>query len=385
MKIVIIGPAWPYRGGIAAFTERLAHEFQHEGHEVEVATFTLQYPSFLFPGKTQYSESPAPSDLKISRLVNSINPFNWLSASRKIAAMHPDKLVLMHWLPLMAPCFGSLARLVKRKCGCEVVAVLHNIIHHEPKPLDVWLTRYLVRPIDSFVALSHSVRETLMRFTDAPCHVTPHPLYDHYGMLMNREEASRRLGMNPDKKHLLFFGLIRDYKGLDLLCEAMEQLRDTDVQLMVAGEFYGGEEKYAKWMEMSRRDDEAAKQQDNKDTRKQMDILWHTRFIPDEEVAMYFSAADLVVQPYRTATQSGVTQIAYHFEKPMLVTNVGGLPEIVPHGKCGYVVDVTPVAIADAIRDFAGKENVFFAAGLREEKARYGWDKMTAAIITTPL
>ncbi len=370
MNIILLGPAWPYRGGIAAFTERLAHQFLAEGHHVHIVTFTLQYPSFLFPGKTQYSDSPAPADLNITRLVSSINPFNWLRAARQIARLQPDQLVFMHWLPLMAPCFGTIARLVRHYVpNCRTVAVLHNVIPHEPKPWDVLFTRYFVRPIQHFVALSDSVFQSLQTITmgTAPCSLSPHPLYDHYGSLLPRAEASAAIQLDLDTFHLLFFGLIRDYKGLDLLCRAMDQLTDLPVQLVVAGEFYGGEDKYAQW-------------------RNAANIVWHTGFVPDDQVATYFSAADLIVQPYKTATQSGVTQIAYHFEKPMLVTNVGGLPEIVPHLECGYVVDVDPDAIAAAIRDFASRSGSVganpFLPGLQAQKARYSWSNMTAAILS---
>ena len=369
MKIVIIGTAYPYRGGIATFNERLARQFQAEGHEVSIQTFTLQYPSFLFPGKTQYSDSPAPTDLQITRTVNSCNPFNWLRVGRRVSRINPDIVIMKFWLPYMAPCLGTVARVIKRKSHAQIVSILDNVIPHEPHFWDKWMISYFVKSVDRFVAMSESVAADLRLFTkDKPCSLVRHPLYDNFGTLLTKSEAAARLGVEPDKTYLLFFGLIRDYKGLDLLMRAYADSRidKEKVRLVVAGEFYGNEDKYNALL---------------RDLGLQDHVIWHTRYIPDEEVATYFSLADLVVQPYKSATQSGVTQIAYHFAKPMLVTRVGGLPEIVPDGKVGYVTDVSAEAIATALADFAANPAPErFAQGIAEEKARYGWDKMTYAI-----
>ena len=369
MKIVIIGTAYPYRGGIATFNERLARQFQAEGHEVSIQTFTLQYPSFLFPGKTQYSDSPAPTDLQITRTVNSCNPFNWLRVGRRVSRINPDIVIMKFWLPYMAPCLGTVARVIKRKSHAQIVSILDNVIPHEPHFWDKWMISYFVKSVDRFVAMSESVAADLRLFTkDKPCSLVRHPLYDNFGTLLTKSEAAARLGVEPDKTYLLFFGLIRDYKGLDLLMRAYADSRidKEKVRLVVAGEFYGNEDKYNALL---------------RDLGLQDHVIWHTRYIPDEEVATYFSLADLVVQPYKSATQSGVTQIAYHFAKPMLVTRVGGLPEIVPDGKVGYVTDVSVEAIATALADFAANPAPErFAQGIAEEKARYGWDKMTYAI-----
>ncbi|MBO4621786.1 MAG: glycosyltransferase [Paludibacteraceae bacterium] len=370
MKIVIIGTAYPYRGGLATFNERLARQFSEEGHDVHIETFTLQYPNFLFPGKTQYSESPAPTDLHITRSVNSCNPFNWLHVGKKVRRMNPDIVIMKFWIPYMAPCLGSIARIIRKNRHTQVISILDNVIPHEPHFWDKWMIRYFVRSVDRFVAMSESVAADLRLFTDTkPCSLVRHPLYDNFGTPVSKQEAASKLGLEPDKTYLLFFGLIRDYKGLDLLMHAYADPRiDKDeVKLVVAGEFYGNEDKYnALLRELGLQDI----------------VIWHTRYIPDEEVSTYFSLADLIVQPYKSATQSGVTQIAYHFSKPMLVTNVGGLPEIVPDGKVGYVTEVSAEAIATALADFASNPaSDRFAAGIAEEKARYGWDKMTQAIL----
>lgn len=369
MKIVIVGTAYPYRGGLATFNERLARQFSAEGHDVHIETFTLQYPSFLFPGKTQFSESPAPADLHITRSVNSCNPFNWISIGRKIARMQPDIVVMKFWIPYMAPCLGTIARIVKRHSHAQVVSILDNVIPHEPHFWDKWMIRYFVSSVDRFVAMSESVESDLRLFTSVkPCQLVRHPLYDNFGAPMTKQEAAVQLGVDPDKTYLLFFGLIRDYKGLDLLMKAFadKRLDKENIRLVVAGEFYGNEDKYNALLH---------------ELGIEPYTLWHTRFIPDEEVRTYFSLADLIVQPYKSATQSGVTQIAYHFSKPMLVTRVGGLPEIVPDGKVGYVTEVSAQAITDALIDFTKSAPERFDKGLAEEKAKYGWDKMTAAIM----
>ena len=369
MKIVIVGTAYPYRGGLATFNERLARQFMQEGHDVRIETFTLQYPSFLFPGKTQYSESPAPADLQIRRSVHSCNPFNWLRVGHRLRKERPDVVVMKFWLPYMAPCLGTIARIIRRNHHTQVVSILDNVIPHEPHFWDKWMIRYFVSSVNRFVAMSDSVQADLRLFSDKPCLLVRHPLYDNFGEPMTKVEAAKILGVDPKKTYLLFFGLIRDYKGLDLLMRAYadKRIRKEDVTLVVAGEFYGNESKYNALLD---------------ELGIRSHTLWHTRFIPDEEVRTYFSLADLIVQPYKSATQSGVTQIAYHFSKPMLVTRVGGLPEIVPDGKVGYVTDVSAEAITEALLDFtAAPAPERFAKGIAEEKARYGWDKMTHAVL----
>ena len=395
MRIVILGTAYPYRGGLAAFNERLAREALAAGDQVEVLTFTMQYPDFLFPGKTQYSEDPAPKDLSIRRVMNSINPLSWIRTGRMIRRMQPDLLVIKFWIPLMAPCLGTIARIAKRggkkiekgekiskvnKSGevsgavkrVRVVSVLDNVIPHEPKPWDGVLIRYFIRSVDGFVAMSESVRQDCLRFISKKhpkqVELCPHPLYDNFGEIVDQAEARRQLGLPEMGKILLFFGFIRDYKGLDLLLRAYAdaRLQNEQVHLVVAGEFYNNSEKYYAL---------------EKELGLKQPVIWRTEFIPDEQVRGYFSAAALIVQPYKTATQSGVTQIAYHFRKPMLVTNVGGLAEIVPNGKVGYVTAVDPQAIADALADFCAREDSeCFRQGIEEERQKYSWSRMLQTI-----
>lgn len=370
MKIIILGPAWPYRGGIAAFSEQLARQYQQEGHEVELVTFTLQYPKFLFPGKTQYSTDPAPEGLSIRRMLSSVNPFSWLRTGCYVRRRRPDLVVSPFWLPFMAPSFGTVLRVAKRK-GMRRVAILHNLIPHEHRFGDKPFARWFVGSNDAFVTLSRSVLEDIDRFDPQhrrPRVYSPHPLYDHYGAALERREALRLLGLPEDRRYVLFFGFIRDYKGLDLLLDAMgdKRLEQLGTRLIVAGEFYGDPKPYLEQIERLGLGDR---------------VVLHTDFIPDSEVNRYFCAADIVAQPYRSATQSGVSQIAYHFEKPMVVTRVGGLPEIVPDGKAGFVVDPEPQAIADAlVRYFEEDWAQRLTDGVRDEKRKYGWDKMTAAI-----
>lgn len=369
MKIVILGTAWPYRGGLAVYNERMAREFAAEGDEVSIYTFTLQYPSFLFPGKTQYSTEPSPQDLRIVRSLNSVNPFSWQKTGRAIRALQPDILIIKFWLPFMAPCLGRVARIVKRGGRTRVVSILDNIIPHEHRPGDRLLSRYFSRSVDGFVAMSESVLEDLNRFdTVKPRVFCRHPLYDNFGPKAFRDEALEFLGLDPGQRYMLFFGLIRDYKGLDLLLKAYadSRFRKMNVRLIVAGEFYSGSEKY---LEME------------KQLGLEGMVVWKSDFVPDSEVRYCFGAADIVVQPYKSATQSGVTQIAYHFEKPMLVTDVGGLAEIVPDGRVGYVVRPDEHAIADALVDFFGnnRQNEF-SEGILAEKKKYAWSNMTRSV-----
>lgn len=369
MKIVVLGTAWPYRGGIALFNERLAKEFQKENDEVITYTFTLQYPSFLFPGKTQYSEEPAPQDMTIVRKVSSVNPFNWIKVGRELKKMAPDLIVIGFWLPFMAPCLGTIARIARKNGKTKVVSVVHNIVPHEHRIGDKMFATYFCNSVDGFVAMSDSVLNDLTLFDSVKPRVfCRHPLYDNFGKQVDREEALSELGLDTNNRYMLFFGLIRDYKGLDIMLKAYadSRLRKMGVKLIVAGEFYNNAEKYFEL---------------EKELGLEGEVIWHREFVPDSKVRYYFGAADIIVQPYKSATQSGVTQIAYHFEKPMIVTNVGGLAEIVPNGKAGYVVEPDEKEIADAIVDFFGNNRQDeFKEGLLFEKRKYAWSNMTKSV-----
>ena len=368
-RIIIVGPAYPYRGGIADFNERLAREFQREGHEVTVYTFTLQYPGFLFPGKTQYSTSPAPGDLTIMRKVHSVNPFNWIKVGREIRRQHPDMVMVRFWLPFLAPCLGTIARIIRKYKRIQVVSLLDNVVPHEHRIGDKVFARYMIKSVGGYVAMSESVLADAKSFDDTkPFALTPHPLYNNFGDKVSREEAIAHLGLDADTRYVLFFGLIRDYKGLDLLLRAFadERLRGKKTKLIVAGEFYSNAEYYEKL---------------EQELGVAEHIVWYKEFVPADQVRYFFAAADLVAQPYKTATQSGITQIAYHFERPMLVTDVGGLAEIVPHGKVGYVVQPEAGDIADALVDFVDNHSdADFREGILEEKTKYAWSNMTAAL-----
>jgi D-inositol-3-phosphate glycosyltransferase len=368
MRIVILGTAHPYRGGLAAYNERLARQFISEGHEVEILTFTLQYPGFLFPGKTQYTDTPAPRGLSIKRVLNSINPFSWIRTGLMVRKRIPDILIIKYWQPFMSPCFGTVAR-IARKNRTRVICIFDNVIPHEKSIIDRILTGYFVRSIDGAIVMSRSVGDDLKTFrVNIPVVFNPHPLYDNYGDLIPRNDALKSLNLDLEFSYLLFFGFIRAYKGLDLLLEAFadKQLKNRNLKLIIAGEFYESADPYMTIIEKNKLGE---------------DIIFYDRFIREDEVALFFSAADLVVQPYRSATQSGVTQIAFHFEKPMLVTDVGGLSEIVKDGKCGYVVKPEAKAVADAITDyFSNNRQEEFTKDVMEEKNKFTWDKLTAAI-----
>ncbi|MBN2669086.1 MAG: glycosyltransferase [Bacteroidales bacterium] len=369
MKISLLGTAYPFRGGLAAYNERLIKEFLNEGHEAKIETFTLQYPSFLFPGKTQMADWEAPTDIEIQQSVNSVNPLNWIKIGRKIKKDRPDILIIKYWLPFMAPCFGTIARIAKSNKHTKVIAILDNIIPHEPRIGDRQFSKYFVGAIDAFVAMSQSVLDDLTLFDrKKPIALNPHPLFDNFGSSVPKQEATQYLKLDSNKKYLLFFGLIRDYKGLDWLIEAFQKIQNKpELNLLIAGEFYSNPEPYLKQIEESGLKDK---------------IILHQKFIPDPEVKYYFSVADLVVQPYKTATQSGVTQIAYHFEKPMVVTNVGGLAEIIPDGRVGFVVDTKPQAIAEAIDAFYDKNlQEPFHSSILAEKEKYSWSGMTKTIL----
>ena len=369
-KIVIVGQAYPLRGGLAAYNERLARAFTEKGHEVSIESFKLQYPSFLFPGKTQYSTDPAPEGLNINTSVNSINPFNWIKIGLKIRKVKPDLVIMKFWLPFMAPCFGTIARIIRWNQKTKLISIIDNIIPHEKRAFDRFLSNYFVKGMHAFIDMSKSVLDDLNTFTKKkPKLFSPHPLYDHYGKIESRIEALKKLKLDTDYRYLLFFGFIRDYKGLDLLLEAFadKYFNDAKVKLIVAGEFYTDPKPYQQIIEKN--------QMKNR-------VIMDNDFIADSKVADYFNAADVVVQPYKTATQSGVTQIGYHFEKPMIVTNVGGLAEIIPNDKVGFVVEPEVNEISKSIQKFLSLPAGYFDEHIRIEKQKYSWDRMLETIDT---
>lgn len=481
MKIILLGTAHPYRGGLASYNERLTRQFLSEGHDVQIYTFTLQYPRLFFPGKTQFTETDPPAGIRITRLLNSVNPLSWIRTGRKIRKEDPDIILIKYWHPFMAPCFGTVVRIAGKKrtgkskeggsfseisgteksftetnsteisvkgksregesfnqisetekslaenssaeisgtgksreggsfpeiSGTEksftekrsaeisgtgkgntgkrltekssteisgtgkrrIICIFDNVIPHEKKPFDKMLTSYFTKSIDGAVVMSQSVGEDLRKFrTDIPVVYNPHPLFDNYGDLIPREDAIRKLDLPAGYSFLLFFGFIRAYKGLDILIRAFgdDNLRKFKLKLIIAGEFYESDLPYRNLM---------------METGIKDDVILFDRFIREDEVSLFFSAADLVVQPYRSATQSGVTQIAYHFGKPMVVTDVGGLSEIVADGKCGYVVKPEPEYVTNAIIDyFSNNRKSSFTEGVKQERSRFTWDKLTAAI-----
>lgn len=370
MKIISVGPAYPYRGGIASFNDRLAKQFATEGHDIEIFTFTLQYPKLLFPGRTQYTTGPSPEGTKISRKINSIIPFNWISVGLKVKKEKPDILLFRFWLPFMGPCFGTIARIARLNRFTSVICIFDNVVPHEKRPGDIALTKYFTGSIDGAIVMSTTVLNDLKTFRDdIPIRLSPHPLFDNYGNRMERREALKLLNLDPDNSYLLFFGFIREYKGLDMLIDAFSdhRLRDKKLKLIIAGEFY---------------EDDSPYKEKIRNYSLENEIIFFDHFIKDNEVPLFFSAADLVVQPYKTATQSGVTQIAFYFEKPMLVTDVGGLREIVTDGKCGYVVKPDHESITAAIIDFfENHRKDEFSAWVKLEKEKFSWEKMTEAIL----
>lgn len=365
MNIVILGPAHPYRGGLASIMETMAREYISRGHSVKIYTFSLQYPSILFPGKSQTVTTPPPQDLHIERIVNTCNPLNWIAVGNRIRREAPDMVLMKYWTPFMAPCFGTIARIARRNGTTKVICQIDNVEPHEHHITDRPFNHYYLGAVDGFIYMSEQVHGELKAYTSAPALFSPHPMFSHFGERVDREEACRHLGLDANADYLLFFGLIREYKGLDILLEAWERLRRDGRKLLVAGEFYDDRARYDALFE-----------------RLGDSVVLHDSFIADEEVKYYFSVADALVLPYRTATQSGVTQIAYNFLTPMVVTNVGGLPEIVPHDKVGYVTLPTVEGVVDAVEQLYKDDNLArFCHNLVDERKRFSWPAMCDKIL----
>ncbi len=375
--VVIIGPAHPLRGGVASYDERLAKALMHHRYETTIYTFSYQYPSFFFPGTTQYSTEPAPAGISIKVKINSVNPFNWIKVGNELKKLHPDIIVVRYWLPFMGPCLGTILRRVKKNNHTKIICIADNIFPHEKRLFDKSFTKYFLKPIDGFITMSEKVLEDLHQFAkEKPAQFVPHPLYDNFGEKITKEEARKKLNINLNDKVILFFGFIRKYKGLDILLNAIKILNNDissfhlrglgGIKLLIAGEFYEDEKNYRELIN---------------DPEIKDHLILHTHFISDSDVKYYLCAADCVVQPYRNATQSGVTPLAYHFEIPMIVTNVGGLPSLVPDKKVGLIAEPHAESIAEKIKEYFELGEEYFLPQLKEEKKKYSWQRMVEAIV----
>lgn len=358
MKIAILSPFYPYRGGLAQLNARLYTELSKR-NEVRAFTFTTLYPDFLFPGKTQYvQENDNPTKIDAERVLNSINPFSYIKTARSINKYNPDILIIPYWMSFLAPAFGSICLLLNKKI--KVVSLVHNAISHEKTIIDKPLAKYFFNRCDAFIVMSEPVKKDLLTLKkDAKILLQPHPIYDHYGERIDKHEACQKLNIKEGKKNLLFFGLIREYKGLDLLIEAFKNLDDS-YQLIIAGESYGSFEKYTQLINQSSLKD---------------NIIVFEQYIPDDMVTLLFSAADALVLPYRSATQSGVVALAYQLELPMIATNVGALGSTIETSQTGITTkEISPESIAETIKTFfSSGDFTFYEENLKKEKKRLSW------------
>ena len=366
-KIIIIGPAYPYRGGIANFADLFVEQLMSED-EVNVITFKRLYPSFLFPGKTQFQDNINSAQIIAEKLIDSLNPFNWIKVANKIVTQKPDVVIFSYWLPLIAPCYGKIASILKKRSKAKMLCLCHNIIPHETHIGDTLLTKYLFKSIDNFIILSNNVVNDLMKLRPyAKFKILPHPVYYNFGMAIGKKEARRFLNLPDSEKLILFFGFIRDYKGLDILLEAMKELKDKEIKLIIAGEYYSNKTKYDKIINA---------------LELQNQLYLFTDYIPTSEVKYYFSACDAVILPYRDATQSGIVQIAMNFHKPVIATNVGGLAEVISDNSTGFIVKKdSPQDLAIAIGNFyrQNKEEQFIS-NIIKETDKYSWSKFTEGL-----
>jgi len=365
MKIAILSTFYPFRGGIAQFNANLYKELQKE-HEVIPFTFKRQYPEFLFPGKTQYvTEKDSALPINSIPVLDTANPLTYHNSARKIAKTEPDVLIMKYWMTYFAPSLGTVAKHLKKR-GCKVITILDNVIPHERRFFDKPLTSWFLKHNSGFVAMSESVRDDLLALQPDARHILrEHPLYDHFGEKIDKRLAIEQLGLDPEKKTLLFFGLIRDYKGLDLLIAAMSLL-DESCQLVIAGESYGDFGKYQQAI-------------DSSPACSRIKVL--NRYIDDDEVPRLFSAADLLVTPYRSATQSGVIPIAYHFDVPVLATDVGGLKENIERAGTGLVCLPTAESLSESILKFFRSNKATFVANIQKEKKVLSWAAFADALI----
>lgn len=372
MKIALIGPAYPYRGGIAHHTNMLHTYLRRRGHEVDVITFTRQYPRFLYPGQTQEEVGDAgdvAEAIPSVRLIDSINPLTWWRTARHIRDGAYDLHVFRWWLPFFGFSFGTIARILRRHRPGSILVILDNLFPHEKRPGDTLMTDFFFRSCDMAICQSSTVLDQLARtYPSIPRTMLPHPVYENFGESIDRQEARRRLGITAPKI-ILFFGFVRRYKGLDRLLEAMPEIirRVPDAHLLVVGEFFDDREPYLRTIREGSVEDH---------------VTIHDAYVPNEEVAGWFSAADMLVLPYHSATNSGIVQIGYNFAVPSIVTNVGSLSEVVLDGRTGFVLDeATPAVIADAVASmYEGDTRERFSANIVVERRKYSWDAFVDGI-----
>lgn len=368
VRIVLVSTAYPLRGGPAQYIALLAKTLERRGHTVFILSFRRQYPRLLFPGKTQQDEGEDLHPIATHPLLSTMNPISWLRAFFWLKTKRPHLVVFNYWMPFFLPCYAALAFLVKTGLRVRSLLITHNVVPHENRPGDRLITRIGFQPLSYFIVMSGAVREDLLRIkSDADHLIVPHPVYDYFPPPVSRIEAREKLGLK-DSNIILFFGYIRAYKGLSVLIHAVEEIRrDCRLKLIVCGEFYEGREETMNLIHRLHLEDH-------------IEVI--DRYIPNEEVGLYFCASDLVVLPYLSATQSGIVKVAYHYNRPVIVTRVGGLPEAVPEGRCGYVVPpADPRALADAmLKFFSEKRGAAFEQNVREEKKKYTWERMAEAI-----
>jgi glycosyltransferase involved in cell wall biosynthesis len=375
MKVIIIGPAYPLRGGLASFDQRLCMAFLEEGHSCSIYSFSLQYPGFLFPGTTQFSSDLPPAGIEIHSAINSVNPINWLLVGNRLKKEAPDLVVVRYWLPFMGPALGTILRRIRKNGKTKIIAITDNVLPHEKRAGDKLFTKYFLQSCDAFVTMSDAVMDDLRKFEKTkPAQRVIHPLYDNFGEIISKKEARQLLNkkldlpIGEDERIILFFGFIRKYKGLDILLRAMAEpeIKESAIRLLVAGEFYEDGDVYQKLIDELNISEK---------------LILKTDFIPDGEVQYYLCAVDAVVQPYRHATQSGVTPLAYHFEKPMIVSNVGSFSEHVLHEQTGLVTEADPASLARAIMRFYELGEQYFIPHLRSEKKKYSWKNLVNTIL----
>ena len=371
MRIAFLSPFYPYRGGIAQFSDSLYLSLQ-KSTEIKAFTFTRQYPGFLFPGKTQYvAEADIDRGINAERVLDSVNPLTYRRTAEKIREFKPDDILISYWMPFFAFSLGRAARILKKICPqAKIISVMHNVIPHEKRAGDDFLTRFYLKQNDGFAVLNEKSKDDLLKLkSDAKYLVLPHPLYDHYGNKIEKTEARKKLGIPPDKKAMLFFGLIRSYKGVDLILETLAEL-DESYYLIIAGEAYGSFDKYKEIMKRHSLENR---------------VLLQTKFIPESEIALYFSAADVCVLPYRSGTQSGIEGISYHFGLPVIVTDVGGLKETVEKYNTGLIVSRPETGLVKeaVIKYFEGDLSLrrSLEANIAEYKKQYSWDKFSGELI----
>lgn len=367
MNIVVIGPYFPYRGGISDTNQELCETLNKLGHNVNVISFKLLYPSLLFPGRTQFYKENSKQDIKSKRLINSINPFNWINNSRVINDLNPELVISTYWTPFLAPCLSFINNTINK--NILKIGIVHNAYPHEKNIFQKKLFKIYLKSINKIITLSKNINNQINEISKSKKKIVLfHPIPKKFGKPIKKQIAKKKIGLKKDYNYLLFFGLIRKYKGLDILIESMSEIikKRNDVKLLIVGENYESIIKYKKLI---------------KKNNLENCISFINHFISEQEIKYWFCSSELVIQPYKKASQSGITPLSFQFETPTVCTNISGLSEYIIDNKDGFLSNPNSNDLAKKILMALNSDLTLIKKEIRNKKEKLTWNNFVSNLL----